>query len=210
MLMPLPLITLILISFLLARPLVIRFLPSWKEVNSKDTKDVNAQKDFRAGHATGGEMAADALFWVGVVALMIYVYVSSSSWQVPARMLPQAIAIAGLITALGFAVFSYLGKIPKLNTEASEPIRAVSRQVGWLVALVIGVKLIGMLPAIGLFIVLYMIIEGKTKPLTAFLILIPFLGGVWFLFHELLHVPWPQSILGDVFGGVRRLTENLI
>ncbi|MDB4858420.1 hypothetical protein OAH90_05290, partial [Alphaproteobacteria bacterium] len=66
------------------------------------------------------------------------------------------------------------------------------------------------LPAIGLFIFLYMIIEGKTKPLTAVAILLPFLGGVWFLFHELLHVPWPQSLLGDVFGALRKLSGSLI
>ena len=210
MLMPLPLITLLLISFLLARPLVVRFLPSWKAVDFSNTKNGNAQKHVRTGHATRGEMLADILFWASVVALMIYVFVSSSSWQGPARMLPQAIAVAGLITALGFAVFSYIGKIPKLNTEASEPMRAVSLQVAWLIALVIGVKLIGMLPAIGLFIFLYMIIEGKTKLLTAVAILLPFLGGVWFLFHELLHVPWPQSMLGDSFLELRRLSGRLI
>jgi hypothetical protein len=189
---------------------VVRFLPSWKAANPSNTKDGNAQKHVRTGHATGGEMLADILFWAGVVALMIYVFVSSSSWEGPARMLPQAIAIAGLVTALGFAVFSYIGKIPKLNTESSEPMRAVSFQVAWLVALVIGVKLIGMLPAIGLFIFLYMVIEGKTKPLTAVVILLPFLGGVWFLFHELLHVPWPQSLLGDVFGALRKFSGSLI
>jgi len=75
---------------------------------------------------------------------------------------------------------------------------------------VVAVKLIGMLPAIGLFVFLYMVLEGKVKPLTSILILLPFLGGVWFLFHELLHVPWPQSLLGDVFGVLRKLSGSLI
>jgi hypothetical protein len=30
------------------------------------------------------------------------------------------------------------------------------------------------------------------------------------LFHELLHVPWPQSVIGDVLPDLRRLTSNLI
>lgn len=214
MLMPLPLVTILIIAFLLARPLVIRFLPNWKEANSTSAKDNNANNNFKkpthSGHATGAELIADAFFWVSVVALMIYVYVSSSSWQGPARMLPQAIAIGGLLTAAGFAVFSYLGKIPKLETESSEPFPAVARQVAWLLALVISVKLIGMLSAIGLFVFLYMVLEGKTKPLSAVLIMLPFLGGIWFLFHELLHVPWPQSSLGDLFPQLRRLSANLI
>ena len=210
MLMPLPFITILIITFLLARPLVIRFLPSWKKQQVEISASDNASKSGRISHATGGELAADIVFWAGVIGLMIYVYVSSSGWQEPARILPQAIAIAGLITAAGFAIFSYLGKIPPLISESSEPIRAVTRQVIWLLALVAGVKLIGMLPAIGLFIFLYMIIEGKTKPLSAILILIPFLAGVWFLFHELLHVPWPQAVLGDLFVELRRISGRLI
>ena len=50
----------------------------------------------------GGESLADMLMWTGVVALMIYVYVASSAWQAPARMLPQAIAVGGLLAAAGF------------------------------------------------------------------------------------------------------------
>ncbi|MDC1382920.1 tripartite tricarboxylate transporter permease [Candidatus Puniceispirillum sp.] len=210
MLMPLPLITILIITFLLARPLVIRFLPNWKKQQAESGTGDTMAKSGRVSHATGGELAADTVFWAGVIGLMIYVYISSSAWPGPARILPQAIAIAGLITAAGFVVFSYLGKIPPLVSESSEPIRAVFRQIIWLIALVIGVKLIGMLPAIGLFIFLYMIIEGKTKPLSATLILIPFLAGVWFLFHELLNVPWPQAVLGDLFSELRRISGRLI
>jgi hypothetical protein len=84
------------------------------------------------------------------------------------------------------------------------------RQIVWLVFLVIGVTLIGMLPAIGLFVFCYMTIEGKAKPINAIFIIIPFLIGIWFLFHELLHIPWPQSLLGDLFGSLRRLSGNMI
>ena len=84
------------------------------------------------------------------------------------------------------------------------------RQIVLLVFLVIGVTLIGMLPAIGLFVFSYMTIEGKAKPINAIFIIIPFLIGIWFLFHELLHIPWPQSLLGDLFGSLRRLSGNMI
>jgi len=67
-----------------------------------------------------------------------------------------------------------------------------------------------MLPAIGLFVLAYTMLEGKTKPQIAILIVIPFLFGIWFLFHELLHVPWPQSVIGDMVPDLRRLTGNLI
>ena len=210
MMKPLPMVILAIIIFLLVRPLLIRFLPNWKKQQATAKVASKTKEGASVPHATGGEMVADMVMWAGVVGLMVYVYVASSSWQAPARMLPQAVAIGGLIAAAGFMVFRYLGKIPPLVTESSEPVRAIFRQVSWLIALVVAVKLIGMLPAIGLFVFLYMVLEGKTKPLTSILILLPFLGGIWFLFHELLHVPWPQSLLGDVFGALRKLSGSLI
>ena len=155
-------------------------------------------------------MIADLSLWFGVIALMLYVLYSSSGWEVPAKMLPQSFACAGLIAAFGFLIFSYLGKIPPLNTESSEPFPEAMRQIVWLVFLVIGVTFIGMLPAIGLFVFCYMTIEGRARPINTIIIIIPFLFGIWFLFHELLHIPWPQSFLGDLFPGMRRISGNMI
>ena len=92
------------------------------------------------------------------------------------------------IAAFGFLIFSYLGKIPPLNTESSEPFPEAVRQIVWLIFLIIGVTLIGMLPAIGLFVFCYMTIEGRAKPINTIIIIVPFLFGIWFLFHELLHI----------------------
>ena len=210
MLKPLPLVVLIIIAFLFLRPLVARFLTGNQNQNNNRTDAPAKQRAVGNAATSRGEFVADALMWAGVVALMIYVYVASSSWQAPARMLPQAIAIGGLFAAAGFVIFKALGKIPPLDAEASEPLPAVIRQIGWLLALVVGVWLLGMLPAIGLFVLAYTLLEGKTKPQIAILIVIPFLFGIWFLFHELLHVPWPQSVIGDMVPDLRRLTGNLI
>ena len=49
--------------------------------------------------------------------MILYVLYSSSGWEVPAKMLPQSFACAGLIAAFGFLIFSYLGKIPRLIQE---------------------------------------------------------------------------------------------
>ena len=210
MLKPLPLVVLVIITFLFLRPLVFRFLTGNQNQVDSGVGAITQRHD--VGHAATprGEFLADALMWPGVVALMIYVYVASSAWQAPARMLPQAIAVGGLLAAAGFVIFKALGKIPPLDTEASEPLPAVMQQIAWLLALVFGVWLFGMLPAIGLFVFAYTVLEGRTKPQTAILIIIPFLFGIWFLFHELLHVPWPQSVIGDEIPDLRRLTGNLI
>ena len=210
MLKPIPFIVISIIMFLLARPLVVRFLPSWQDKEKSISDQPIDQKPSGIRYASREEVIADLSLWFGVIALMLYVLYSSSGWEVPARMLPQSFACAGLIAAFGFLIFSYLGKIPPLNTESSEPFPEAMRQIVWLVFLVIGVTLIGMLPAIGLFVFCYMTIEGKAKPINTIFIIVPFLLGIWFLFHELLHIPWPQSFLGDLFIDLRRISGNII
>ena len=115
-----------------------------------------------------------------------------------------------MLTAAGFFVFRAIGKIPPLRTDDSEPLLAVLKQAAWLTALIVGVKLVGMIPAIALFALCYMVFEGKVRVVHAILLLIPFLGGILFLFHEMLHIPWPQSLLGDLFPDLRKMTQRLI
>jgi len=212
MLQPLPAVALIIIAFLLLRPLVVRFLPGWRRRHAA-TDAAAGEGNAKAqpvAHATGGELIADLAMWGAVIALMIYIYVSSSGWQAPARMLPQAVAIAGLIAAAGFIAFRLMGRIPPLQITDREPIGAVLVQAAWIGGLIVGVSLVGMVPAIAIFGLAYMLIEGKVKPHHALMILIPFLGGIYFLFHEMLNIPWPQSMLGDALPELRRFTGRML
>jgi hypothetical protein len=51
---------------------------------------------------------------------------------------------------------------------------------------------------------------GKTRLATAFIITVSLWVGFYFLFVKLLHVPWPPSLLGDVFPELREWTGRLI
>ncbi|MFY0691909.1 MAG: tripartite tricarboxylate transporter permease [Paracoccaceae bacterium] len=208
---PLPLVVLLLIGFLLLRPLVMRFLPARRTAEADAAPEATSEATPSGGavYAGGAERLADSAMWAAVIALMIYVYASASSWEAPARMLPQAVAIGGFIAALGFIVFRAMGKIPPLSTDASHPILRILGQAAWLVALVIAVRVIGMVPAIGLFALAYMLIEGRVRWWVAILILIPFLGGIIALFHNMLHIPWPQSLMGDMLPELRQMTRRL-
>ncbi|MCR9087749.1 MAG: tripartite tricarboxylate transporter permease [Rhodobacteraceae bacterium] len=204
---PLPAVVLLIIAFLLLRPLVVRFLPGWTGAYAEPGTDGGHG---RVVHARGGEFFADLAMWAAVVALFAYVYAASSDWAAAARMVPQAIAIGGLVAALGFAVFRTMGKIPPSGTQTHEPLPRVLIQMFWLLLLVVGVHLIGMVPAITLFGIAYMLIEGRTRPLTAIIIMVPFIAGILILFHNLLYIPWPQSVLGDLLPELRRMTGRLI
>ncbi len=206
---PLPALALVVIAFLLLRPLAVRFLPGWRR-RQAEVAAPSGTPAATAAHGTRGEMIADSLLWGGVIAVMLYVYFSSAGWAAPARMLPQAVAIAGLIAAAGFVVFRLMGRIPPMQISDREPLGTVLVQAAWIGGLIVGVRLVGMVPAIALFGFAYMLVEGRTKPHHALLILLPFLGGIYFLFHEMLHIPWPQSLLGDLLPELRRATGRMI
>ncbi len=208
MLKPIPLVLLCFMAFLLLRPLVSRFRPRRQAAAAADAAAPAAQE--RVVHAQGGELVADLVLWAGAVALFVYVLVSSSGWDIAARLMPQSLAVAGLVAAAGFTVFRMMGKIPPLKTPDSEPLARIARQGLWLVGLVAGIKLIGMLPAIAVFAAAYMILEGRVTWLRVVLILVPFLAGLLFLFHYTLHIPWPHSLLGDLWPGLRLATGRLL
>ncbi len=77
----------------------------------------------------------------------------------------------------------------------------------WLVGFFGAAAVIGLLPAMFLFMFLYMIIEGKESVKTSFIVA----ACVWLLsyllFHEVLIIPWPQTILGDLFPALRSIPE---
>jgi len=209
MLKPLPFVLLCLMAFLLLRPLVSRFRPRHADVEPADPAAVPAGKE-RVKHARDGELVADLGLWAAAIALFVYVLISSSGWDIAARLMPQALAVAGLIAAMGFAVFRLFGKIPAINPPGAESLLRVGGQGLWLVGLIVGIWLIGMLPAIVVFVVAYMIIEGRCSWLQIVLILVPFVAGLLFLFHHTLHVPWPQSLLGDFWPWLRTVSNRLL
>jgi TctA family transporter len=153
---------------------------------------------------------ADILVWIGAAALLIYVLWSASLWRFPAGLMPQTVAVLGLaaITAnMATSLAAPATPRPAVRPEPPDPAivrRTVSHGL-WFVGLISAVYLIGMLPAIGLFMLAYMILEGRTHPVRALAVTLPFWLGAYLLFHEIMHVPWPRSLLGDAFPAVRVL-----
>jgi TctA family transporter len=201
MLRPVPLFLLCIMALMLLAPLVSRFVK----------RSSGGQVAMgRVYHPRDVTFFADIAAWIGAVALFMYVLWSSSGWELSARMLPQSIAYAGLVFAAVYTVFRLLGKIPRLDTEAKLPLKGILVQIIWLSALVVGVKLVGMLPAIILFAVAYMVIEGETPLKRSLLIVTPYAVALIILFQLTLHVPWPQSLLGDLLPALRSATGRIL
>ena len=64
---------------------------------------------------------------------------------------------------------------------------------------------IGLIPALFVFLVGYMRFEGKESWFNTLAIAIPTWILAYFLFHHVLIVPWPQTVVGDIFPELRSI-----
>ena len=73
----------------------------------------------------------------------------------------------------------------------------------WLAGLMMLVGAVGFIPAIAIFIFVYMRFGFKEPALNAAVYALATALLCWGLFHKLLAVAWPQSLLGDFFPELR-------
>jgi hypothetical protein len=161
--------------------------------------------------------------WVLAFAGFVAAFVSATGWRFSARLMPQTAAVAGIIVIACAAIAAFAASrepkpsayphtLPDAHKGLAET--TVYGRLGiealWLGGLLVGVLTIGMLPALALYVFLYMVTIGKTRLPTALPITIALGLGFYVLFEKLLHVPWPPSLLGDAIPELREWTGRLI
>src|SRR5262245_17484504 len=78
-----------------------------------------------------------------------------------------------------------------------------ARFFGWLVAFLLSMKAIGLIPTVPFFIVAFMRLEAR-EPWRIVIVYALVMGVfIYYLFDQLLAVPWPPSLLGDTFPELR-------
>ncbi|MEE2969896.1 MAG: tripartite tricarboxylate transporter permease [Pseudomonadota bacterium] len=81
----------------------------------------------------------------------------------------------------------------------------------WLLFFFGAASLIGILPAMFVFLVGYIRFEGKETWKMTLIIACSMEAFCYILFHKVLIIPWPQTVLGDFFPGLRSIMSlNLI
>jgi hypothetical protein len=173
-------------------------------------------------------ISASAAFTVAIIVFIIVAIAFAAEWPAAAKPVPLTAcgialtaAVLNLVNELFGAARSTHGNVDggvvtgvhspaadkDLDKDLGMAAATVRRQAVvyflWLAGLLALVAAIGFIPAIALFIFAYMRLGFGEPPvraaacgaLTALL--------CWGLFHELLAVAWPQSLLGDVFPALR-------
>jgi hypothetical protein len=164
--------------------------------------------------------------WVIACLTLAAAFWSATGWRFSARLMPQSAAAVGLIVIACAGLAAVLARLqgkPALATRTAHDVTAALGELAettvyarllvealWLVGLLVGVALIGLMPALGLYMFSYMSTAGKTPWPMALIIVVSLWIGFYVLFAKLLHVPWPPSLLGDMFPDLRELTGRLI
>ncbi len=159
----------------------------------------------------------DGVFAVALLGAFSAALVMSGQWPPVARMMPHIASLAGiamLLLVLG-------NKFLKTTSPASEDQGShldvttdfsglSSRQVrnrslgyfGWLIALLAGCYGIGMLPATVIFIFAFLRFEGKETWKLSLLITLCAAVIYYLVFHLVLRISWPDSMLGSALSWV--------
>jgi len=171
---------------------------------------------------------ADFFFSTGVLVFFGSCVWLSAGWELGARLVPQVIGLAGILFVaiqIFASVFVRRVPLPAQPGEAPSRIGASSgsmdleadfsglshrdirlrafRYFGWCIFVVVAATAIGLLPALFLFLLGYMLTEGRERWPVALAVTVLASAAWYLLFHLLLRVPWPVSMLGDWFPALR-------
>ncbi len=155
-----------------------------------------------------------------VVILLIFAYALwiSSGWELGARLMPQTFALAGAVFIAGRIALELFGGARAVETtgglhfdnvtdfgeltERTIASRAL-RYLAWCLFLLGAASVVGLLPALALLLIGYMRFDGGESWARSLAVSLSVWVFCYVLFHTVLRVPWPRSVIGDLFPVLR-------
>jgi TctA family transporter/preprotein translocase subunit Sec61beta len=179
----------------------------------------------------------DLPFTLVIGAMFVGAFVYSAEWDMEARLTPTAMGYFGLFFAL-VLVSANLFLAPRKGAAVGESIAGqqtaeddihfdiqadygdlatntiygrATRYLLWCIGYILLAQVIGLLPAILIFMLAYVRFEARETWKMTFLVTLPMWGLCYLLFHMILKVLWPQAMLGHWFPVLRGIRElNLV
>jgi hypothetical protein len=182
-------------------------------------KDVKAHggvkgmlSEYHKPHFSG--MQVFPLFMLCLISVMLY---QASRWNFDAKIIPMIVGIFGLVVcALSLLNDMFKSQLESFGNvedakmhmdigttlthlDTPEILKRGAIFFGWLLAFLGSMATIGLIPTVPIFVVTFMRVEAREPwriviPMAAFMTV--FIYG---LFDQLLAIPWPQTIVGNLF-----------
>ena len=177
---------------------------------------------------------SDLVFSIVMAICFGCAFVFSWNWDLGARLFPQTIGLAGLLF-IGLAVIEKMTRASLMPHAAASPVtgggdtgkvndeiyldldsghRDLPNRVvlarfatffAWVLFYVIAALCVGLLPAMFLYLVLYMYFSGNETGKMALGVSFVIWISSYLLFHVFVKIPWPQSLLGDALPVLRSM-----
>jgi TctA family transporter len=197
----------ILIAWALYRPLRETVTKLWHEFKDMGGRDL--------------KLRGRAWFTLGLIAFILAAIVTSAGWPEIEQIVPRTACWAALVVAL-LNLFTELfgadqtasaggghGAVVDRPLPSKIAVPRAAEFFGWLIGLVVLASLIGFVPAIGVFVVIYMGIGFREPLIRSAIFGAAMTMFCWAVFDQGLSVPWPQSVLGDIMPSLRDATGLL-
>jgi hypothetical protein len=193
----------------------------------QDVKIHGGWKNMLSGFGRPHFRLTDAFyaFWIGLIAIML---IQALSWDYSAKVVPMIVGIFGLAVA----ILSLLNQTLRTSPEGPAGVQKATREKVqqkihmdlqaddahlaegvvikraviffiWIAGLMGSMAVIGLIPTIAVFVVMYMRLEGR-EPwhlVVPQAFALPLL--VYIVFDQLLAVPWPPTIVGGLFPALK-------
>ncbi len=176
----------------------------------------------------------DLVFTILVFGIFLYAVIYSTEWELATRLEPQAVGWFGVV-ATGLVIFTNLLIAPAERKSGDEAVSGqmtaasddihfdiqadygdlssrviytrAARYFFWCVFYIGSSHVVGLIPALALFLVGYMRFEGKESWRTILFVVGPMWMFCYGLFHLVLRVLWPQTLFGQWFPVFRSIRE---
>ena len=198
--------------FGLTRPYLKAYLANRK--SEKVVSSGGVSFGFRSDNFTSDSLVALVVF----SGFLITLY-SSSGWEFGAKLVPQVVGWAGLIFTGLFLLFSLFilrsesGRV-RQNLDISADHAGLTERLiyqragvyfGWCLAYLGAATVIGLIPALFLFMAGYLRFVGRESWRMTLSVAIPAWIFCYVLFHQVLLVPWPETVIGQMFPALRSI-----
>ncbi len=170
-----------------------------------------------------------SIIYLGFIGFLLAMVIEASTWPFDAKITPMIVGcFAVAVSAISLINHTLRQGSTEDNSAQARATRSLHLDLkadttlktgvmlkraavflAWLLTFVGLVAMIGMLPTAGLFVILYMRLEGNEKwtlvlPIAAALTIFTYA-----LFDQLLSIPWPRTVIGGWFPALKDLIPSL-
>jgi len=197
----------------------------------REVKAAGGVKGMLTGY-TKARFDGNSVFYLVFISFLAVMVTYALDYNFTARLVPVSVGLFA-ITVAGLSLVNYTFRHGKLETgevaqsrehamrslhmdlthdasiERSVLTRRALAYLGWILAFFASILLIGMLPTVVVFVIAYMRLEGPESwrmSVTSAICLVLF---TYVVFDQLLALPWPMSMLGDLFPPLRQIIPSV-